>query len=163
MVIGAGPVGLTALQCAAAAGAAQIIVIDPDAARRALAARLGGVGGITVVTSPPKSARDVVDEHTSGVGVDVVLDCVGGGDALAQAVGLTRRGGTVCIVGLGQGLATIEPAQWMRNEVTVTTTMGYVRRDLDVAMQLLPTDACRSMHCTRRPPVSMPCPRSSRT
>lgn len=131
-VLGAGPVGLTTLQCAVAAGASRVIVIDPDPERRALAARLGAVA-----TGSPAAARDLVDDHTERRGVDVVLDCVGSGDALGQGVDLTRRGGTVCMVGLGQGPATIEPAAWLRKEVTVTTTMGYVRRDIDQAMHLL--------------------------
>ncbi len=136
-VLGAGPVGLTTAQCAAAMGAARVIVIEPDDERRALAVRLGARGPVPVLAGAVASARDLVDEHTAGLGVDVVFDCVGGGDALADSVGLTRRGGTVCIVGLAHGPAVFEPADWLRKEITVTTTMGYVRRNIEAAMQLL--------------------------
>ncbi|MGI9578624.1 MAG: zinc-dependent alcohol dehydrogenase [Microthrixaceae bacterium] len=143
VVLGAGPVGATALQCAAAAGAAELIVVEPDDSRRALAMRLGGRGAAMVCAATPESAGDVVADHTDGMGADVVLDCVGGSAALAEGVALARRGGTVCMVGLAQGSASIEPAEWLRKEITVTTAIGYQRDDFEVAMGLLASGAVR--------------------
>lgn len=142
VVLGAGPVGLTAAQCAAA-DASALVVVEPDDTRRATAELLVGGRGALVATTTPEAAADTVAEVTGGSGADVVLDCVGGGDALAQAVGLVRRGGTVCMVGLAQGRASIEPAEWLRKEVTVTAAIGYVHDEFRTAMDLLADGAVR--------------------
>ena len=136
-VLGAGPVGLTALQCAGAAGAGDLVVVEPDDARRMLAGRLAQRCGQAGVAVDPGAAPDVIADRTGGIGADVVIDCVGGSAALAQAVALCRRGGTVCMVGLATGPATIEPAEWLRREVTVTSAIGYRREEFTRAMDLL--------------------------
>lgn len=137
VVLGAGPVGMTALQCAAAAGAGDLIVVEPDASRLALAERLAERSAGRATAVDPGAASDVVAARTAGMGADVVLDCVGGTEALAQAVDLARRGGTVCMVGLAPGSASIQPAEWLRKEVTVTAAIGYRHEEFTRAMDLL--------------------------
>ena len=141
VVLGAGPVGMTAFQCAIAAGAAEVVVVEPDDDRRSLADRIGArqapSNRATFLTTTPESAPEVVAELTSDLGADVVIDCVGGSVALSLAVGLARRGGTVCMVGLATGTAEIEPAEWLRREITVTAAIGYRRDEFSRAMQLL--------------------------
>jgi (R,R)-butanediol dehydrogenase/meso-butanediol dehydrogenase/diacetyl reductase len=78
-----------------------------------------------------------VAEHTGGLGADVVYDCVGGGDALGSAVDLARRGGSVCMIGFKESTASIEPATWLRKEITVTAALGYLHHEFGAAMDLL--------------------------
>ena len=132
VVLGAGPVGLTTQQCARAAGADQIIVVEPDATRRRLALE----GGADRVVEPV-GAADLVRELTDGLGVDVVYECAGGTDTLGTAVDLARRGGSVCLVSLNSGSVSIEPGEWLRKEVTVTTALAYVHDEFGAAMDLL--------------------------
>ena len=132
VVVGGGPVGLTTMQCATAAGARLVVLIEPSDARRAVASALG----VHAVASA-SAAQQLVEEQTRGLGADVVFDCVGSSSALATAVDLSRRGGSVCIVGLGDGALTIEPADWLRKEITVTTALGYVHDEFITAMALL--------------------------
>lgn len=132
VVLGAGPVGLTTMQCAAAAGAGQVLVIEPNGPRRAMAEVLGATAVASV-----EGGADLVTECTGGAGADVVYDCVGGGDALGTAVDLARRGGSVCMIGFKDATAAIEPAAWLRKEITVTAALGYLHHEFGAAMDLL--------------------------
>lgn len=132
VVVGAGPVGLTTMQCAAAAGAGQVIVIEPRETRRAMASTLGAT-----VVATPEAAGDVVRERTGGLGADVVYECVGGGETLTTAVDLARRGGSVCMLGLADAEASIDPATWLSKEITVTAALGYLHHEFGDAMDLL--------------------------
>ena len=132
VVLGAGPVGLTTMQCALAAGAGQVLVVEPSGVRRAMAVALGA----TAVATPDAGA-DLTAEHTNGLGADVVYDCVGGGEALSTAVDLARRGGSVCMIGLADGPASISPGTWLRKEITVGAALGYVHHEFETAMEML--------------------------
>ena len=83
VVVGAGPVGLLTMQCARAMGSGEVVVVEPDPGRGALA---GALGAAAVTT--PEAAPDVVAGRRGGLGADVVFDCAGGADALASAVAL---------------------------------------------------------------------------
>jgi (R,R)-butanediol dehydrogenase/meso-butanediol dehydrogenase/diacetyl reductase len=132
VVLGAGPVGLTTMQCAWAAGAGQVLVIEPSDTRRAMATALGATAVASV-----EAAADVVAEHTGGLGADVAYECVGGGDPLGSAVDLARRGGSVCMIGFRDAPAAIEPSTWLRKEITVTAALGYLHHEFGSAMDLL--------------------------
>lgn len=132
VVLGAGPVGLTTMQCALAAGAGQVLTVEPNAARRAMAVALGATAVAT-----PEAGADLIAEHTDGLGADVVYDCVGGGEALSAAVDLARRGGSVCMIGLADGPASITPGTWLRKEINVVAALGYVHHEFEMAMEML--------------------------
>ena len=145
VVLGAGPVGLTTMQCAVAGGAGQVLVIEPSGRRRAMAETLGAAATASVA-----GAADLVAEHTGGLGADVVYDCVGGAEALGSAVDLARRGGAVCMIGFKESTASIDPATWLRQEITVTTALGYLHHEFGAAMDLLADGLIRvdTMHTT---------------
>ncbi|GAA4942419.1 zinc-dependent alcohol dehydrogenase family protein [Streptomonospora halophila] len=94
-VFGLGGVGLSALLGANVAGAAQIIGIDPVAAKRELAACLGSAERLP-------GGPDAVEEvrELTGGGADKVVDTTGSADVLAQAYLAARPGGTTVTVGL---------------------------------------------------------------
>jgi S-(hydroxymethyl)glutathione dehydrogenase / alcohol dehydrogenase len=99
LVIGAGAVGLNAVQGARIAGASTILVSDPSAARRALASSLGD--GTDTVCVAPGDLGDTVAASTDGIGVDVAIDAVGSSATIRAAWDATRRGGRVVVVGAG--------------------------------------------------------------
>ena len=74
MVIGCGAVGLAAVQGARLAGAGEIIAVDIDPAKLALAARMGATHG---VNASKEDAVAVGKRETSGRGVDVVIESAG--------------------------------------------------------------------------------------
>jgi S-(hydroxymethyl)glutathione dehydrogenase/alcohol dehydrogenase len=95
-VIGCGGVGVAAIQGALIAGAADIVAIDPSEAKRDAVGRFGATLAV-----PPDQAKAARDEVTGRRGFDYVFECVGRAPLVRQAYELTRRGGTVVVVGAG--------------------------------------------------------------
>jgi len=95
-VIGCGGVGIAAIQGARIAGAADIVAIDPSEAKRDAVGRFGATLAVA-----PDQARAARDEVTGRRGFDYVFECVGRAALVRQAYELTRRGGTVVVVGAG--------------------------------------------------------------
>jgi len=133
VVQGAGPIGLTTMQWVRAAGAGEVIVIEPNAQRQALALSLGA----TVVVAPGAEAGELVREHTNGLGADIVYECVGRAPAIQSAVDLVRRGGSMCLIGLSDTDASITPAVWLVKEVVLTAALAYTHDEFDLAMGMI--------------------------
>jgi 2-desacetyl-2-hydroxyethyl bacteriochlorophyllide A dehydrogenase len=95
-VVGLGPVGLSAVQVARAAGAEPVLAIDTVAQRLELARQFGAVA----VHPSDEQPREVAKRLTSGRGVDAAIDAVGHGDALDLALRLVRNAGTVVVLGV---------------------------------------------------------------
>ncbi len=132
VVLGAGPIGLLALQLARAGGADPVVVIEPDAARGALAKRLGA----EYVFSPEDADLERLLRKACGpAGPELVLECAGVAPTIQRAVDLVRRGGRVGLLGLASTPATIEPATWLAKEVGVTASLGYTREDFEITQQ----------------------------
>jgi hypothetical protein len=75
VVFGAGPIGLASEALAIAAGAAQVIVLDPSPSRRAIAERMGA----SCVLDPTSltDLNETLLDLTYGRGVDYVVECAG--------------------------------------------------------------------------------------
>ena len=97
-VIGCGGVGLAAIQGARLAGADPIIAVDRIASKLDLAR---GNGASEVVDAAATDAVAAVRELTDGRGADYAFEVVGRSDTIRQAYDMTRRAGTVTIVGAG--------------------------------------------------------------
>ncbi|TKA12701.1 Zn-dependent alcohol dehydrogenase [Actinacidiphila oryziradicis] len=95
-VIGCGGVGISAIQGARAAGAAEIVAVDPVQSRRDAALRLGATDAVA-----PEELADVKGRLTGGEGFDYVFEVVGRSSTARTAYEATRRGGTLCVVGAG--------------------------------------------------------------
>ncbi|ATY31271.1 Zn-dependent alcohol dehydrogenase [Sphingomonas psychrotolerans] len=95
-VIGAGGIGLAAINAAKIAGAGQILAIDPMPEKRELAMRLGATG-----TLDPNSETIVKDvlKRTNG-GVHYAIEAVGRSNTAELAWNILRRGGTATILGM---------------------------------------------------------------
>jgi len=134
VVLGAGPIGLLVLQCARAAGAGHVVVIEPDRARAALAAELGAD---SVIDPTQGDTAQRIAEACGSVGPDVVLECAGVPATIQQSMELVRRGGTVALVGLANQNAEIQPMTWLSKEARVVPSLGYLHEEFDVTMQLV--------------------------
>jgi Zn-dependent alcohol dehydrogenase len=103
VVIGAGGVGVNAIQGAALAGATPIVAVD-IVARKLPVAR--SFGATHAVDGRHGDVRGLVRELTGGRGADYVFVTVGSPAAVSQALTLVRRGGTVVLVGMPAAGAT---------------------------------------------------------
>jgi S-(hydroxymethyl)glutathione dehydrogenase / alcohol dehydrogenase len=96
MVIGCGAVGLSAVQGARLAGAGEIIAVDLDGDKLALAERVGATLSVNARRENPVA---IAKAKTGGRGVDVVLEAAGGTASFRNAVEAVRPGGEVIWLG----------------------------------------------------------------
>ena len=118
-VVGAGPVGLSAIATAAALKKpAAIIAIDLDPNRLNKAKALGATHGISASEGDWK---EQVLALTDGLGVDVALEAVGLPQTWDTALALVRPGGHLAVIGV-HGKPVNFPLEecWIRN-LTITT------------------------------------------
>jgi L-iditol 2-dehydrogenase len=85
VVIGSGMIGVLTVQALRAAGAANVIVVDPVESRLQMAVDSGA-------TEVRTSAEGITN-------ADVVIECVGANESVNAAIGCARKGGTVTLVG----------------------------------------------------------------
>lgn len=124
-VVGAGPIGQFVALCARAAGAGQVIVVEPDAERRQKAVALGADVGIEA----GPDTRSAVRERTEGLGVDVSFDAAGVPQTLEASIDLVRRGGTMCMVGVSSQPTPVTTNRWLNKELTLKTSMMFTRTE----------------------------------
>ena len=101
-VVGDGAVGLLAVLSAQQMGAARIIAMSRHPTRQAIARDFGATD---IVTERGNDGVERIKELTKGVGADSVLECVGTQEAMTQAIGVTRPGGSVGYVGVPHGVS----------------------------------------------------------
>ncbi|WP_428698151.1 zinc-binding dehydrogenase [Stappia sp.] len=94
-VVGIGGVGMAAILGAAAAGAGQIVAIDPFENKLEVALRMGATHAIKADAETVAKVRDI-----TGGGVDYAFELAGSVRALETAYDVTRRGGTTVTAGL---------------------------------------------------------------
>jgi L-iditol 2-dehydrogenase len=116
LITGAGPVGLMTAQCALAIGASEVTVTDVNRHRLQLARDLGAT---TTVDSGITSLAD------SGVEPDVLLECSGRPEAVAEALPTVARAGRVVLVGMGGDEVPLPISRIQEYELTVTGTFRY--------------------------------------
>jgi len=114
VIIGAGKIGLGAMMCARAAGAAPLIVVDVVESRLEKARELGAD-----VTLNAREA-DVVSEvvKLTDAGPDAVLICVREGKVLNQAAQMVRHGGTIALTGFVSPME-VDPSLWVEKQLTI--------------------------------------------
>ncbi len=114
-ILGAGGIGIAAIQGAVVAGATTILVSDPVSSRRDAALEFGA----THVLDP--SEEDLATrcfELTSGIGMDYVFETAGVAALVEQGLAVSRNGGTtVCV-----GAPPLEDSVTIPNAVLFTTS-----------------------------------------
>jgi threonine dehydrogenase-like Zn-dependent dehydrogenase len=100
-VVGDGAVGLCGVLAASQLGAKRVIAMSRHQPRQQLA-RAFGATDIVAERGDEGIAR--LKELTNGVGADAVLECVGTGESMLQALRSTRPGGMVGMVGAPHGV-----------------------------------------------------------
>lgn len=95
-VVGAGPIGLCAMQIAKLSGAAKVVAFEPLEVRRTLAATFGA----SDVAGPSQDEVAAAAKGSNGgKGFDVVIEATGNPEIVDTVVALARRGGRVVFAG----------------------------------------------------------------
>jgi (R,R)-butanediol dehydrogenase/meso-butanediol dehydrogenase/diacetyl reductase len=132
-VVGCGPIGLMVIQAARLGGAGRVIAVEPNPARHDLARSLGA----DATVAPGDELRAVVNDLTGGLRADIAFDCAGIPQTLQQSVDMVRQGGSVCMVGVSGGVASIQPMRWMMKEVTVDTSILFTLDEMAICADLI--------------------------
>jgi alcohol dehydrogenase len=119
-IVGVGPIGLAALLTAQFYSPAEIIAIDLDDNRLAIAKRFGAT---TIINSNGGKAVEAVMKMTGKRGVDTAIEAVGIPATFELCEKLVTAGGTIANIGVhGQKVALHLESLWDRN-VTITTRL----------------------------------------
>jgi len=99
LVLGAGPVGLSAVILARMAGALDVLCIGAPEGRLAAARAVGAAATLDVGATTPAERVEWVRQRTGGRGADVTIEAAGPPEAAVQAMRCTRDAGRVVILG----------------------------------------------------------------
>ena len=119
-IIGAGPVGLSALLTTQFFSAANIIVIDLDDHRLAVAKKIGATA---VVNSADGKAVDKIMALTAGQGVDVAIEAVGMAATFGLCQEIVGTGGHIANIGVHGASVTLHLEKLWSQNITITTRL----------------------------------------
>ncbi len=135
-IVAAGGVGLNIIQIARAFGASQIIAIDVNDDKLAIASR---VGATDVINSRTTNATDRVRELTDGRGVDLAFEVLGRPETFTQALEIIGDGGRMVAVGIAPGKTTapVEITRLVRRGLRIIGSYGArTRADMPEILRL---------------------------
>lgn len=137
LVVGAGMLGLTAAAQLNEAGAARIVVADPNAGRAELAQSFGATDLIVGETADER--QSMLQEMTNGRGADIAIDFAGMTTAVNACLDSVRMGGCVVLVGsvFPSDPIALYPEQAIRRMLTIRGLHNYLPRDLDDGLRFL--------------------------
>ncbi len=128
-VFGLGTIGLYVAQVLRARGVDPVLGHDLSALRRERASELG----VQVVEA--NDARDALGARE----LDLVFECAGAPALIQRSIDLVRPRGTVTIVALYDGQATIDPMVLLHKEATVVGGAMVTPQDFEDSLELLGT------------------------
>jgi (R,R)-butanediol dehydrogenase/meso-butanediol dehydrogenase/diacetyl reductase len=126
LVTGAGPIGVLSAMYASAIGAATVVIAEPNPNRAALA-RAMDIG--PVVDPTADGYAELIEELTSGIGVDLAVECSGTTPGLATAITSTRARGSVVQTGLHTRPATVDMMELANKDISLHGSWCYYLTD----------------------------------
>jgi threonine dehydrogenase-like Zn-dependent dehydrogenase len=133
VVQGSGPVGIAAAMYAHLAGAARVILVGGPANRLDLAREIGvGDVHIDIFQFPDavERIRLVLDATPGRRGADVVLECAGVPEAVAEGWEMARRGGSFLALGqyTDRGPTPLNPHVITRKQLRILGSWGFAEK-----------------------------------
>jgi L-iditol 2-dehydrogenase len=137
VVVGAGPLGLMNLLVARDFGARRLILAQRAGKRLELARSFDCD---RLVDTTAEDLRQVVLAETGGLGADCVIVAAASAEAQAQAVGLVRKRGTVCLFAslpVGSNLLSVDSRTIHYGEIRVVGASDSTARQVQKALAIL--------------------------
>lgn len=128
LVIGAGPIGLAAIQFANIAGA-KIIAMDVNDNRLCFCREKLAIQHVVNAATEPVSER--LYEITNGNMPEVVIDATGNLKAINQAFAYLAHGGKYILIGLQKGDITFSHPDFHKREATLMSSRNATREDFE--------------------------------
>lgn len=134
VVIGAGGLGLHAVQLARLAGAACVVAVDPSEPARKAALEAGADAALD-----PDSTDDPVDAlRRRARGATLALECVGRSETVELGLAALSPGGRLVVVGVGNARPSLPPlARFIAAELTVSGSFGSTFGEIETVLDLI--------------------------
>jgi (R,R)-butanediol dehydrogenase/meso-butanediol dehydrogenase/diacetyl reductase len=126
LVLGAGPIGLSAAFWARQLGASEVAVAAPSARRRRFALEMGATDFITLDDG---AEAEAAIRASLGGAPDIVLECAGFPGSMMQSMSWIRPKGTIVCMGYGLHPEQITTAIPLLKEIRVQFSMTYNHED----------------------------------
>lgn len=121
LIVGGGPLGslfaLTLLEMGT-----NVIIQEVSSSRRAFLEKMG----LQVTSLSEDELNDKITTAFNGKKADLIIDTVGSGSSISQALKMLKSGGTIVIAGLAGGDALIPVDRIVRHEITIKGSIIYV-------------------------------------
>ena len=158
-IVGLGAIGTIMLQLCKLASATEVVVIDTEESKRALAEQLGATLFVNPIT---QDVCQVVADHGI-VNVDKVMECVGNNPAIDTALRVAGKGARVVLFGLGDPAKPYPFNQYeaITKELEIRTSFlnaymtqraidlldkGAINCDLTIAKVVTPEEMVEELH-----------------
>ncbi len=139
LIIGAGPIGLSALEFAKLTGA-RVIVADLSESRLRFVRDQMGIADTLQVGGDEADVRRL-EELTEGRRADVVIDATGHNGSMVRAMEMTAFAGRLVYVGITQQELSFPQAPFFhRRELTLLASRNAPSRDFPRIIDLIATD-----------------------
>jgi len=126
VVLGAGTIGNLAAQVAKAMGAKAVMITDISDARLALA-KICGIDYTVNVSTTDLGAE--INRLWGEDGADLIIECVGHGSAIDQAIHVACKGTNIVVVGVYSDMATVNMGLVQDKELSLIGTLMYTKDD----------------------------------
>jgi L-iditol 2-dehydrogenase len=134
VVIGAGTLGLMALQAYQLTGASRVAVIDTAPNRLEVAKRLGAHVTVNPTTDDVNAAvRNAFDNELA----TIVVEAVGRAVTRRQATELVRPGGTIVLLGLTDAETSFDMLSLINREIRLQCSYGSSDADMRAALSMI--------------------------
>lgn len=125
LVLGGGAIGVGAALSLAAGGAGDVLISEPNAAKRVYLERNCGL---------PSAVPDAIPAQP---GFDLIIDAVGIDATHAQAISSVLPGGVVMHIGLGGSNGQFDIRRMTLQEITLIGTYTYAREDFQATAEAI--------------------------
>jgi len=123
LIIGAGMIGLGALQFLKLEGMSKVIVLEISETKGRVARALGA----DVVLNPVSEGdhlKERIMDLTGGIGVDVIFDCAGVASAFHASMDCVKSGGQVMMIGLHEQKVPVDFLNLLHREIELKGVYG---------------------------------------
>lgn len=134
LIVGAGPIGLGAMQFAAIAGA-NVIAMDINAARLEFAGKKFNIP--YTVNALSADVAEQLLEITSGDMPVAVIDATGNRQSINNAFTYLAHGGRYVLIGLQKDTITFSHPEFHKREATLMSSRNATRKDFDYVIDCI--------------------------
>ncbi|WP_286345188.1 zinc-dependent alcohol dehydrogenase [Frondihabitans sucicola] len=139
VIYGGGTIGMLCAQLAQRGGASTVVVVEPGALRRSVIQRWGVV---TMWADAEEERKTLLQGLLPVRGADVVVECSGRSGVAREAARVTRRGGSMLLLGVPVGEENMDLLDLMLAEKSVFGSAAHMwDDDVAVAVDLLSSGA----------------------